>query len=131
MVVPCEECRRERHRRDDRQRYGRSRVHQPDAQGTLLLGLFAMLGAEIRSIKSLIEVINQISETRFHEEDLIGRVYKCALQFLVAGQESNLDTYRLCETTLAICSISCNLDEPYDSGQIQGPFDICSCYYRR
>lgn len=57
----------------------------PALKGALPLGLFATLGAEIRSIKALIDAINQISETRFHEEDLIGRVYEYFLQIFAVG----------------------------------------------
>ena len=54
-------------------------------KGALPLGLFTTLGAEIRSIKALIDAVNQISEERFHEEDLIGRVYEYFLQIFAAG----------------------------------------------
>lgn len=47
----------------------------PSLRGALPLGLFAALGATKSSIKSLIDEIAKISEKRYHEEDLIGRVY--------------------------------------------------------
>lgn len=57
----------------------------PALRGALPLGLFATLGAEIRSVKSLIDNIGNISEERFHEEDLIGRVYEYFLQSFAVG----------------------------------------------
>ena len=52
----------------------------PTLKGALPLNHFSTLGAELRSIKNLIDSINQISEERYHEEDLIGRVYEYFLQ---------------------------------------------------
>ena len=48
----------------------------PPLKGALPLNLFSTLGAEKSKIKDLIDNVNQITEERFREEDLIGRVYE-------------------------------------------------------
>ena len=48
----------------------------PPLKGTLPQNNYASLGADKNAIKSLIDEINKLDESRFHEEDLIGRVYE-------------------------------------------------------
>ena len=52
----------------------------PSLKGALAQNLYATLGAPKEKIKALIDEVNKISESRFHEEDLIGRVYEYFLQ---------------------------------------------------
>ena len=49
----------------------------PPLKGALPQNLFATLGASKESIKALIDEVNKIDQSRFQEEDLIGRVYEC------------------------------------------------------
>ena len=83
----------------------------PALKGALPLGLFATLGAEIRSIKALIDAINQISETRFHEEDLIGRVYEYFLQIFAVGSSKEDGEFY---TPACIVRLIAELIEPYE-----------------
>ena len=83
----------------------------PALKGALPLGLFATLGTEIRSIKALIDAINQISETRFHEEDLIGRVYEYFLQIFAAGSSKEDGEFY---TPACIVQLIAELIEPYE-----------------
>ena len=56
----------------------------PSLKGALLQNFYATLGAPKEKTKALIDEVNKISETRFHEEDLIGRVYEYFLQIYSA-----------------------------------------------
>lgn len=86
-------------------------------KGALPLGLFATLGAEIRSVKALIDAVNQISEERFHEEDLIGRVYEYFLQtFAVGSSKEDGEFY----TPACIVQLIAELIEPYE-GTVYDP----------
>lgn len=89
----------------------------PALKGALPLGLFATLGAEIRSIKSLIDAINQISEARFHEEDLIGRVYEYFLQIFAVGSSKEDGEFY---TPACIVQLIAELIEPYE-GTVYDP----------
>lgn len=80
-------------------------------KGALPLGLFTTLGAEIRSIKALIDAVNQISEERFHEEDLIGRVYEYFLQIFAAGSSKEDGEFY---TPACIVQLIAELIEPYE-----------------
>lgn len=57
----------------------------PSLAGALSKNLFSTLGADKNKIKSLIDSVNRIDEKRFHEEDLIGRVYEYFLQIYAAS----------------------------------------------
>ena len=57
----------------------------PALKGALSLNLYATLGAPKEKIKQLIDEVNKIDESRFHEEDLIGRVYEYFLQVYAAS----------------------------------------------
>lgn len=48
----------------------------PSLKGTLPQNLYSTLGATTGKIKNFIDEINKVSEDRFHEDDLIGRVYE-------------------------------------------------------
>ena len=86
-------------------------------KGALPLGLFATLGAEIRSIKALIDAVNQISEERFHEEDLIGRVYEYFLRIFAAGSSKEDGEFY---TPACIVQLIAELIEPYE-GTVYDP----------
>lgn len=83
----------------------------PALKGALPLGLFATLGAEIRSIKALIDAINQISDARFHEEDLIGRVYEYFLQIFAVGSSKEDGEFY---TPACVVQLIAELIEPYE-----------------
>lgn len=83
----------------------------PSLRGALPLGLFATLGATKSSIKSLIDEIAKISEKRYHEEDLIGRVYEYFLQtFAVGSSKEDGEFY----TPACVVQLIAELIEPYD-----------------
>lgn len=83
----------------------------PSLKGALPLGLFATLGADLRSVKALIDNVNDISEERFHEEDLIGRVYEYFLQsFAVGSSKEDGEFY----TPACVVQLIAELIEPYE-----------------
>lgn len=83
----------------------------PSLTGALPLGMFATLGATKTSIKSLIDAISQISEKRFHDEDLIGRVYEYFLQtFAVGSSKEDGEFY----TPACVVQLIAELIEPYE-----------------
>ncbi len=57
----------------------------PPLKGALPLNIFASLSVEKSKIKDLIDNVNQITEERFKEEDLIGRVYEYFLKSYAAS----------------------------------------------
>lgn len=66
----------------------------PPLKGALLQKFYSTLGAKADSLKSLIDEINKIDEKRFHEEDLIGRVYEYFLQaYAVGGTKEDGEFY--------------------------------------
>ncbi len=83
----------------------------PSLKGALPLNLFSTLGAEIRSIKTLIDSINQISEERFHGEDLIGRVYEYFLQIFAVGSSKEDGEFY---TPACVVQLIAELIEPYE-----------------
>ena len=78
----------------------------PSLRGALPLGLFATLGATKSSIKSLIDEIAKISERRYHEEDLIGRVYEYFLQTFAVGSSKESSTTRAAARAVCSCSLT-------------------------
>ena len=83
----------------------------PSLKGALPLGLFATLGATGTSIKSLIDEISLINPDRFHEEDLIGRVYEYFLQtFAVGSSKEDGEFY----TPACVVQLIAELIEPYE-----------------
>ena len=73
----------------------------PPLKGALPLNLFATLGADKSKIKDLIDNVNQISEERFQEEDLIGRVYEYFLQAYAASVNC----------IFSLCLVKVNIDD--------------------
>lgn len=83
----------------------------PALKGALPLNLFSTLGAEIRSVKSLIDNVGKIDKSRFHEEDLIGRVYEYFLQsFAVGSSKEDGEFY----TPASVVQLIAELIEPYE-----------------
>ena len=83
----------------------------PSLKGTLHQNLYATLGAPASKIKSLIDEINKINGDRFHEEDLIGRVYEYFLQIYAAsGTKEDGEFY----TPSSGVRLLTELIEPYD-----------------
>lgn len=83
----------------------------PSLKGALPQNLYAALGAPASKIKGLIDEINKINKERFHEEDLIGRVYEYFLQIYAAsGTKDDGEFY----TPASIVKLLTELIEPYD-----------------
>lgn len=94
----------------------------PPLQGALLSNFYSNLGADIRTLKNLIDEINKINEEKFQEEDLIGRVYEYFLQsYAVASSKEDGEFY----TPACVVELIAELIEPY-SGTV---YDPC-CGYR-
>lgn len=86
-------------------------------RGALPMKLFTDSGVEGKTLKALIDEINKISEERFHEKDLIGRVYEYFLQaFSINADKEEGEFY----TPHSIVELICELIEPYD-GTIYDP----------
>lgn len=80
-------------------------------KGTLPQNLFSSLGADAATLKSVVDEINKISEERFHEEDLIGRVYEYFLQiFAIGASKEDGEFY----TPACVVKLISELIEPYD-----------------
>ena len=89
----------------------------PPLKGALPQKLYATLGAPKEKIKALIDEVNKIDEKRFHEEDLIGRVYEYFLQIYAAsGTKDDGEFY----TPACIVQLIAELIEPY-SGTVYDP----------
>lgn len=88
-----------------------------DKDGKPIYSLYSTLGASVSKIKDLINNINKIDENRFHEEDLIGRVYEYFLQIYAAsGTKDDGEFY----TPACIVELITELIEPY-SGTVYDP----------
>lgn len=86
-------------------------------KGALPLNLFATLGASKQAIKNLIDEVNKIDEERFHEDDLIGRVYEYFLQvYAAAGTKDDGEFY----TPASLVKLIAEMIEPY-SGTVYDP----------
>lgn len=89
----------------------------PALKGALSLNLYATLGAPKEKIKQLIDEVNKIDESRFHEEDLIGRVYEYFLQvYAASGTKEDGEFY----TPACVVQLIAELIEPY-SGVVYDP----------
>ena len=86
-------------------------------KGALPQRFFSNLGVSKNDIKALIDEINKISEQRFHEKDLIGRVYEYFLQsFAIDEAQEKGEFY----TPKFIVDLIAELIEPYN-GRIYDP----------
>lgn len=89
----------------------------PPLKGALPQGLFVSLGAEKSAMKSLIDEVNKITEQRFKEEDLIGRVYEYFLQnYAASGTKEDGEFY----TPACVVELISELIEPFD-GTVYDP----------
>lgn len=88
-------------------------------KGALPQNFYATLGTRKEQLKGLIDEINKIDEQRFHEKDLIGRVYEYFLQVFAmdAGQGSEKGEFY---TPASIVHLIAELIEPY-SGKVYDP----------
>lgn len=81
-----------------------------ELKGALTLNFYVSLGASKAKLKDLIDNINKIDESRFHEEDLIGRVYEYFLQlYAAAGIKEDGEFY----TPASLVKLIAELIEPY------------------
>ncbi len=89
----------------------------PALKGALSLNLYATIGAPKEKIKQLIDEVNKIDESRFQEEDLIGRVYEYFLQvYAASGTKEDGEFY----TPACIVQLIAEMIEPY-SGVVYDP----------
>src|SRR4030042_1567434 len=89
----------------------------PSLAGALPQKFFTSLRVEMKTIKALIDEINKISPERFHEKDLIGRVYEYFLQeFSIDERKDKGEFY----TPKCIVDLIAELIEPYQ-GKIYDP----------
>ncbi|MEH7336275.1 class I SAM-dependent DNA methyltransferase [Neobacillus drentensis] len=88
-------------------------------KGALPQNFYATLGARSSSIKGLIDEINKIDEQKFHDKDLIGRVYEYFLQVFAmdGGSGSEKGEYY---TPASIVNLIAELIEPF-SGRVYDP----------
>ena len=85
--------------------------------GALPQKLFTDSKIDGKVLRSLLDEVNKISEQRFHEKDLIGRVYEYFLQaFSINADKEEGEFY----TPHSIVELICALIEPYD-GTIYDP----------
>lgn len=89
----------------------------PSLSGALTQKFFTSLRVETKTLKSLIDEVNKISSARFHEKDLIGRVYEYFLQeFSIDERKDKGEFY----TPKCIVDLIAELIEPYQ-GKIYDP----------
>ena len=89
----------------------------PTLNGALPQKFFTSLRVETKTIKALIDEINKISADRFHEKDLIGRVYEYFLQeFSIDERKDKGEFY----TPKCIVDLIAELIEPFQ-GKIYDP----------
>jgi type I restriction enzyme M protein len=86
-------------------------------KGALPQRFFSSLGVSGNDIKALVDEINKISEERFHEKDLIGRVYEYFLQQFAMDEAKEKGEFY---TPKAIVNLIAELIEPY-KGRIYDP----------
>lgn len=86
-------------------------------RGALPQRLYTDLRVESRTVKSLIDTINQISTERFGSDDLIGRVYQYFLQSFAMDERKEKGEFY---TPRSIVELIAELIEPYE-GRIYDP----------
>ncbi len=91
-----------------------------DSQGKdALRSLYTTLGTRPEQIKSLIDEINKIDDRRFHERDLIGRVYEYFLQVFAIDSGTSNEKGEF-YTPASIVQLIAEIIEPY-SGVVYDP----------
>lgn len=91
----------------------------PPLKGALPQNFYALLGARKEQIKGLIDEINKIDESRFHEKDLIGRVYEYFLQVFAIDSGTGTEKGEF-YTPASIVELIAELIEPY-TGVVYDP----------
>ncbi len=85
-------------------------------KGALPQNFYTSLGVQSTAIKSLIDEINKINEDRFHDKDLIGRVYEYFLQAFAIEAGKKGEFY----TPASLVKLIAELIEPY-RGRVYDP----------
>lgn len=88
-------------------------------KGALPQNFYSSLGVRKDQMKSLIDEINKIDETRFQEKDLIGRVYEYFLQVFAIDSGTSNEKGEF-YTPASIVELIAELIEPY-SGVVYDP----------
>jgi type I restriction enzyme M protein len=91
----------------------------PPLAGALPQNFYATLGTRKGQIKGLIDEINKIDENRFHDKDLIGRVYEYFLQVFAIDSGTSAEKGEF-YTPASIVHLISELLEPY-SGTVYDP----------
>jgi len=91
----------------------------PPLKGALPQNFYTTLGTRPEQMKALIDEINKIDEKRFHDSDLIGRVYEYFLQVFAidSGTSNEKGEYY---TPASIVRLIAELIEPY-AGVVYDP----------
>ncbi len=84
----------------------------PPLKGALPQNFYSTLGVRKEQMKGLIDEINKIDESRFHEKDLIGRVYEYFLQVFAIDSGTGTEKGEF-YTPASIVSLIAELIEPY------------------
>jgi type I restriction enzyme M protein len=91
----------------------------PPLKGALPQNFYITLGTRPEQIKALIDEINKIDEKRFHERDLIGRVYEYFLQVFAIDSGTGNEKGEF-YTPASIVQLIAELIEPY-AGVVYDP----------
>lgn len=91
----------------------------PPLKGTLPQNFYATLGTRPEQMKALIDEINKLDENRFHERDLIGRVYEYFLQVFAIDSGTSNEKGEF-YTPASIVQLIAELIEPY-AGVVYDP----------
>jgi type I restriction enzyme M protein len=91
----------------------------PPLKGALPQNFYATLGTRPEQMKALVDEINKIDEKRFHERDLIGRVYEYFLQVFAIDSGTGNEKGEF-YTPASIVQLIAELIEPY-SGVVYDP----------
>lgn len=91
----------------------------PPLKGTLPQNFYATLGTRPEQMSALISEIDKINEERFHERDLIGRVYEYFLQVFAIDSGTGNEKGEF-YTPACIVQLIAEMIEPY-SGVVYDP----------
>ncbi|AQW61920.1 restriction endonuclease subunit M [Dehalococcoides mccartyi] len=91
----------------------------PPLKGALPQNFYSTLGTRKEQIKGLIDEINKIDEDRFHEKDLIGRVYEYFLQVFAIDSGTGTEKGEF-YTPASIVNLIAELIEPF-TGVVYDP----------
>lgn len=91
----------------------------PPLKGALPQNFYATLGTRPEQMKALIDEVNKIDEKRFHDRDLIGRVYEYFLQVFAIDSGTGNEKGEF-YTPASIVQLIAEIIEPY-SGIVYDP----------